>query len=294
MPHSISGPPVGSGFQFRFRARCFLPKFRNSKMKLQFQFLICVIFAISPQAAHSEVSTTVAESLIANIISSFSAEIESTHHLPLDVRYSWSIDTFQALGGRLENTVEFTFYGGLLTGEMDEDTLKVVVCHELGHVLGGYPEVPDYPYPKNSVEGQADYFATAKCLKRVFANDDNQALMQRVELPRSITTPCGQVYHDSERDIALCQRSLWAAVRAFQFMYRDPGLSFDVPEATVAHETSTSYPAPQCRLDSLKAGALCPISDLIGFSFSDPSAGACRAQVAEEALGARPRCWFKE
>ena len=148
------------------------------------------------------------------------------HHLPPDVRYSWSTDSFQALGGRLETTALFTFYGRIYKGEMDEDTLMVVVCHELGHVLGGFPEVPDYPCPKNSVERQADYFATAKCLKRVFANDDNQALMQRVELPGSITMPCGQVYHDSERDMALCQRSLWAAVRAFQFMNRDPGLSF--------------------------------------------------------------------
>lgn len=77
-------------------------------------------------------------------------------------------------------------------------------------------------------------------------------------------------------------------------MLKMPELSFAVPAPEIAAATLMTYPSTQCRLDTMKAGALCPVSPQIPFSFDDVRRGACGSGgSAREAVGARPRCWFK-
>ena len=53
---------------------------------------------------------------------------------------------------------------------MTPDTFRLVLCHELGHILGGAPKKG--PNHLASVEGQADYYSTAKCMRRVIPNSE--------------------------------------------------------------------------------------------------------------------------
>jgi len=74
----------------------------------------------------------------------------------------WSdgqIDARPYLGARF---ISLSIYGGLARQEgMTQDGLAFIACHELGHPLGGFPSnVTGF-----SFEGQADYYATTKCLR---------------------------------------------------------------------------------------------------------------------------------
>lgn len=255
--------------------------------------LLLLLVTISRSSvALASLSEEQAETLVHHTIAEFADEIVATHHLPIDIRFNWANDIFQALGGRLENVVRFEFFGGLLNGEMDADTFSVVLCHEIGHVLGGAPETRPYPYPMNSVEGQADYFATSKCLRRVFASAGNIAFIHDENIPESVRQPCADAF--DANDEALCVRSLLSVLRSFRLMYSDSSLGFDAVDAHEAPSTLMGYPTVQCRLDTLKAGAVCTKSAWESFSFVDPIAGACQENGSpDQFAGARPRCWFK-
>ena len=47
---------------------------------------------------------------------------------------------------------------------MTPDVYAMIVCHEIGHHLGGFPEKRGSSWA--AVEGQADYYANLKCLRR--------------------------------------------------------------------------------------------------------------------------------
>src|SRR4051812_30887126 len=69
----------------------------------------------------------------------------------------------------------FDISGGLATRpSVTEDVLILIGCHEIGHLMGGEPlKSPGYII---SAEGQADYYATLKCARKYFQDEDNASL----------------------------------------------------------------------------------------------------------------------
>lgn len=254
------------------------------KLKKTFFALISSLLICSP--AFADVSREEAAATIESAIHKFDGEINELN-LRLDIEYHWDVGIFQAQGGRLNDVAKFEFYGALLKAPMTLETLTVVVCHEVGHLLGGLPEVVPYPYRWNSAEGQADYYATAKCLKRLWKNSDNESYLADKEIADSISRPCSEVYAEPSQQ-ALCKRTLLASLKAFQILYEDDKMSYENPDREEVSQMLLRYPSPQCRLDTLKAGALCDVSDEVSFSFESLSDGACI-----DGVGARPKCWFK-
>ena len=64
-------------------------------------------------------------------------------------------------------------YGGTPRHKtMTLDGLTMIICHELGHHLGGGPRRSEL-YPWSAAEGQSDYFAGSVCLKRLWDGDDH-------------------------------------------------------------------------------------------------------------------------
>ena len=91
---------------------------------------------------------------------------------PLEIKFFKSIPSYYAFASiDLEGNHKVSIMGGNLTNEyMTLDSLALLVCHELGHFLGGAPKRiyldPEEDQEWNTVEGQADYFSTLKCMKR--------------------------------------------------------------------------------------------------------------------------------
>lgn len=170
---------------------------------------------------------------------------------------------------------------------INADAYTLVVCHELGHHLAGPPRVWKY-----SVEGQADYFGVAECLRRVLPRLPEQSVVREETTPGIVLERCRQAYLARKaRD--LCIRSAMAGARLTRYFAHKRHIAapeFERPEVQVARRTETGSPTPQCRLDTYFAAALCnPRNQQIT---ENRPAWLCTRQSLESPVQ-RPRCWFR-
>jgi len=193
-------------------------------------------------------------------------------------------------------------YGGMFSPKLNKypttDYAILIACHEVGHHLGGTVFFPG-SLSWISGEGQADYFATLKCMRRVLGSEDNILWVEKfeaslrdsdeqlkTELVHAKST-CAEAWPDS-KDMSMCVRSGMASVQT-AINLRFGSVSIATPSADRAVSMTHAYPSPQCRLDTLVSGARCSIDRDVETSLSDPTVGNCGAS---EPLGARPTCWY--
>ena len=224
--------------------------------------------------------------------------------LSLTLRGLWDEKKVQATSFLLKETAEFVVvvYGGLPKHPLiTEDAYVLILCHEIGHHLGGAPSNLKRGQIAAS-EGQADYFATTKCARKVFAKDNNYHLMSQKTIPEIVKKRCKKSFNEREA-YAICIRSSLAAkvvadlARAWIKENRPQAPRFSepfhhTPNKTVVSATEHGYTSPQCRLDTYFAGATCEVSHKKNFSYKDPDIGAC-LHGYEPNKRARPLCWYK-
>lgn len=185
-----------------------------------------------------------------------------------------------------------TLYGGLpLIHDLNIDGLAAILCHEIGHHIGGAPKRPGYEW--SSAEGQADYWSASKCLKRLFKNEDNESVLSLLSVPSEVTSACDQ-FHPSKEDRLLCQRIAMAGYNKIQIIkalkHKLETINFTTPP-TVHGSLVFNDPSLKCRLFTYLAGALCDKSDDEMASQKDPSVGFCKQDLKLIQAG-RPACWY--
>ena len=120
------------------------------------------------------------------VLAAFEKILKSEYGKTLTFEDSWDNDRVNAYCTRdLNDNPVVKVMGGMARHpEMTEDALLLIVCHELGHYMGGTPKAPRGNSEKlswSSIEGQADYFATAKCLPKIFKNQkENREIIKSV------------------------------------------------------------------------------------------------------------------
>lgn len=216
----------------------------------------------------------------------------------LKVNRKWTDGTANANATRAGSTWTVNMYGGLARHDaITEDGFALVLCHELGHHLGGAPKVGGLRGLINgwaSNEGQSDYFATLKCLRKAFLNDDNAAVVSAMNVPGTLTKRCNETYSNKD-EAALCIRSGMAGDSVsgfFAAMRNATRASFDTPDSNVVSKNDDNHPAYQCRLDTYFQGALCDVSMNEDVSQKDEVQGTCHPRLGHKS-GLRPLCWFK-
>lgn len=185
-------------------------------------------------------------------------------------------------------------YGGYARHPaISEDGYALVLCHEIGHHIGGAPKKESVKW--SSGEGQADYFATLKCLRRVFRKDDNIAIVANMQdIPAAITDKCHGPFKE-EWESALCIRTTMAGI--------SPGnISADIrgtippdisnSDSGTVEELFTGYPEPQCRLDTYFMGSVCEVGSNLRVSQTDEAINTCHEKNGYT-VGLRPKCWHK-
>lgn len=220
-------------------------------------------------------------------------------------RISWENPAVNAEAKLMGRVAIVDVFGGLARYPgMNTDTLALVLCHEIGHHLGGAPIVMRHD-GEGSDEGQADYFATSKCMRRIFYGTDQTTYVQsqrnQNQSPqnRFIFQQCQRKYQRLH-DQAVCARTGQASVRLTeiianilnsenQIKINRPSLV--TPDRTVQAFMLEGYPSVQCRLDTLWSGALCDVDFNQPFSGTDLRVGACNIQRSDIS-GTRPACWF--
>jgi hypothetical protein len=207
----------------------------------------------------------------------------------LKIDPSWEDGTVNAYASQEGDTWLVALFGGLARHPlMTDDGLTMVICHELGHHLGGAPKGN---WRWASIEGQADYYASLKCIRKVFADEDNISIVAAMEVPEVVTKKCTAQFSDVN-DLAICQRTAMGAL-ALASLLADlhegtPVPNFSTPDPSIVTRTSSTHPAPQCRLDTMFQAALCEQSHMTNVSNSNHAAGTC-----VRGPGTRPLCWYK-
>lgn len=213
----------------------------------------------------------------------------------LAIARKWSDGTVNANASRSGSKWKVNMYGGLARHEsITEDGFSLVVCHEIGHLMGGAPAAGMLFSKPMSNEGQSDYWAALKCLRKTFLNDDNAAINSRVTIPATLAESCAKAHPtDSEKQICIRTGMAGVSVAAFFAKMRNlPEATFDTPDRSVVSSTNSSHPAHQCRLDTYFQGSLCEVSFNEDVSMKDEVQGTCHSKVGHTS-GLRPTCWFK-
>lgn len=253
------------------------------------------------QAKFNEIISK-AEAVYAPIIKKYNANLV-IHRL-------WKDNTVNANARQDGNTWEVNMYGGLARQpEITPDGFALVVCHELGHHLGGYSFYndagSDMTWAAN--EGQADYFATHACAKEVWKNESELNLKARGTVKPYAKKVCDTNFkQQADRDI--CYRSSTAGLSLATLLAKlgqATAPKFEKPDPRVVDETYDGHPAAQCRLDTYLAASSCSVAfrkDIIpAKKLSDKFGKEAEAEAGRYSCLARdgwltaqrPRCWFK-
>ncbi len=204
----------------------------------------------------------------------------------LVIKNLWKDKTVNASTTRSGSKWIINAYGGLARYEgMDPDTYMMVLCHELGHQLGGFPAKS---WASN--EGQSDYYATMKCFRRM-----SYSRKPSFDVPKIVKERCS-VQHKSQDEITICENGSMIGAKLANILNSlsdsTKDIDFSTPDKKEVTSTDNSHPEAQCRLDTYFAGAVCGISYLEEFSKDNPVPGSCAEEKGDK-FGVRPRCWYK-
>lgn len=224
--------------------------------------------------------------------------IKDNYKVTLYVERNWTDGTVNAYASQSGTTWKVAMFGGLARHPIvTPDGFAAVVCHELGHHIGGQVKMPR---SWATAEGQADYYATSKCLKLMFEDEDEQNIAVLDNLTDSaedkmIADKCEKVFGPG-RDQAICVRSTKAG-EVLASLLNDLGgsttpVKVTTPDLSVVSTTYMMHPDAQCRLDAYFAGALCDKDPHELASMTDVSVGSC-TRKAGYTLGVSPLCWYK-
>lgn len=195
-----------------------------------------------------------------------------------------------------------SMYGGLARHEaITDDAFYLVACHEVGHHLGGAPLLKKGMNQWASNEGQSDYFAVTKCMRKIFEEDNNIELVSKMKIPEILKSKCSE-HFSNENEAAICMRTAMAG-KSFTnlmttatwftrlFRIKLTATDFNKTDNRVIYYTNDMHPRPQCRLDTYFQGSLCDKSAYNDMSSEDSNVGSCNSSENYD-FGLRPACWF--
>jgi hypothetical protein len=223
----------------------------------------------------------------------------------LDLQRDWNDPTVNASASKDGKNWVIQVFGGLARElTMTPDAFTLVLCHEIGHHLGGFP----FKNETTASEGQADYYATQVCARNLWNNSNNEKALKGLTIDSVAKKKC-DTYLDSKQERDLCYRVSVASLELSSLLARladGKPTSFLATDPTVVETTFKFHPSAQCRLDTFLAGSLCKANfdELLipGFSPSlnleekekEALGVSCSQFTAGEEIAGRPKCWFKQ
>ena len=232
-------------------------------------------------------------------------DVVKQHGGELVFEKKWEDSTVNAFARQSGTTWMVSMFGGLARRpEVTKDGFAMVVCHELGHHLAGFPFYKSMAWA--GAEGQADYYASQSCARRLWKEDVETNAKFRNEVHPLAKEQCDMTW-STEADQNLCYRVAMAGYSLANLLGTLGGKTVDFakPDLTVVKDTQDWHPQAQCRLDTYFSGGLCQVdfvdSIIPGRSHVDgqQSLGAERDAYAQscskfngQEKGLRPLCWF--
>lgn len=258
--------------------------------------ILLIFLALLGQTAFASVSEVDYQKITNALSSIYGKKIEEhTGHLKFTLKQSAQAPNAYAAKNS-DGTWEVTVISTLLSlTEQTKASLGIILCHEVGHFLGGEPYVVGIQMTpavrsrapkKMSCEGQADYFATSECMKALVLKlpdlfSDNDGLLNPM-----VNQYCDESYLE-KNESHLCSETLIASYQA-TLIYKKIMELINVPASFFGRMENEStdrtlnivgeYPSLDCRYETFIKGALC----------SSPDGSGCN-----DLKWTRPACWFQ-
>ena len=220
-----------------------------------------------------------------------------------EVNRLWTDSTVNANATQFGSTWQVNMYGGLARrSEATRDGFALVLCHEIGHHLGGYPFSSSWA----ADEGEADYFATLSCARTLWQDQTETNALSRAAIEAYPKALCDTAWTDIDAQ-NLCYRTMLGGKSLANLLSALGGTKagFQTPDKSIVKITDHAHPEGQCRLDTYVAGAICgqefdatsiPGKDLGSKRNSKDGESASSKSTCQRpdfAVGTRPLCWFK-
>lgn len=173
------------------------------------------------------------------------------------------------------------------------DAFMFLLCHEMGHHIGGTPHYPSTSIAWASAEGQADYFGSLKCMRHMSQGEDNETWLATTVVPQFLQDSCVKQF-TARFDQLLCMRAAMGGWAMTQIWEDGNGtFKFETPSTQKVTKTSHWHPANQCRIDTYFQAALCDAPAHVDVDNADVRMGTCNESVGHT-VGFRPGCWYAE
>lgn len=199
----------------------------------------------------------------------------------VSLKLMWETPYFSAwVSEDAPQAYSINFWGGIarIPG-MNDNGLALIACHEVGHLLGGEPrsKIPAFLWATS--EGQADYYATSICLKNYYEMLEAAGKLEEPTVDNVLYTRCRTNFNET-KDFLVCL-NIMNGIEGFAKVldHLDPEkrkISFTKKSSKVKSTIINSYPAPQCRVETLIAGNFCAKDNY----------------PCLDKKNARPQCWF--
>jgi hypothetical protein len=251
------------------------------------------------------ISEEVFNEVISEAEAVFKPLIQAEHGAVLTIQRRWADGTVNAFASQPSDTDwQVAMFGGLARrAEVTRDGFALVVCHELGHHLGGYPFTQEWA----ADEGQSDYYATQACARLLWKDELEKNAESRASVDSAAKEMCDSQWLNVN-DQNLCYRTAMGGKSLGTLLAALGGQAepqFNTPDPRQVSRTNHAHPAGQCRLDTYTAGALCTTDFVMEVIPGKVNGSGTNTQATErEAFsqscsvgtydqGTRPRCWFK-
>lgn len=255
-------------------------------------FLVCTILICSSLNLKAEITQQRFYQITQEVLSLYRTQLpyaEEDFSLIMD----WEDNSHQTQAAQTYNqdgkkwSLKLT--GGLARDpKMSEAGFALIVCHEIGHFIGGAPYKRDFPsgHLWSSTEGQADFFAATKCFKNYLKETTVLPLSQHTKLDYA-----QKICETNSSNPGLCERVISAGHDLASYFYQrrldndwplGPELNADFSDLKAVFMTKNGHPTPKCRLKTYVAGALCEKTGKNQYCTREDS----------PARKSRPRCWF--
>ena len=229
--------------------------------------------------------------------------IDHKHWGDLIINRYWQGSTVNATAQRDEDDWIVNMYGGLARRpEITLDSFTLVLCHELGHHLAGFPFVSSWA----ANEGQSDYFAAHSCARMFWKEEKQDNASYRNSAHPAAKAKCDYSYPTIEEQ-NLCYRISAAGqslANLVALISNNQSPSYDTPDTKIIHRTTNYHPEAQCRLDTYLAAALCPTTfddmKIPGLYRNRKEAeieaiqNSCSQFNLEHIYSMKPKCWYKQ
>lgn len=218
----------------------------------------------------------------------------SSRGAKLIVEKAWDSSTVNAYAQRDGTQWKVILLGGIARHkDITQDGFALIVCHEMGHHLGGFPRYEGIDIGWATNEGQSDYFSVMKCLRRYWMDADNAGALMGKVIPLALQNECGKNWLWN-RDEALCIRTgmagLSAATLFADLAWFGKKPKFETPDLKIVKQTYGAHPKAQCRLDTYFSSSLCEASH--NEEMPSETQGSCHESLGHKS-GTRPLCWYK-